>query len=156
MLENARDGVVILRDGRLVYANDAFTRLVRRDRCALIGTPFAGLLAADQPVPATASGFTGQAFAEQILVRTDGARVPVELSISPVVFRGQEGCVQVVARDVSERTAVLQAQKLRALGQMAAGVAHDFNNALMAILGNLSLARTDGAAASRTLDAGVD
>jgi CheY-like chemotaxis protein/anti-sigma regulatory factor (Ser/Thr protein kinase) len=34
---------------------------------------------------------------------------------------------------------LLQAEKLRAVGEMASGVAHDFNNALAAILGNTQL-----------------
>lgn len=34
---------------------------------------------------------------------------------------------------------VIQAEKLRAMGEMASGVAHDFNNVLAAILGNIQL-----------------
>lgn len=36
---------------------------------------------------------------------------------------------------------LLEAERLRAMGQMAAGVAHDFNNALMGILGQAQLMR---------------
>ena len=34
---------------------------------------------------------------------------------------------------------IIQAEKLRAMGEMASGVAHDFNNALAVILGNIQL-----------------
>jgi signal transduction histidine kinase/CheY-like chemotaxis protein len=50
-----------------------------------------------------------------------------------------------VVRDFTERRrldeAVRQTQKLESVGVLAAGVAHDFNNVLTAIIGNLSLVR---------------
>lgn len=51
--------------------------------------------------------------------------------------------------------ALLQAQKLDAIGRLTGGIAHDFNNLLMIILGNLSLAkkRIEASGATRQLDA---
>jgi signal transduction histidine kinase/AmiR/NasT family two-component response regulator len=63
-----------------------------------------------------------------------------------------------VVRDFTERRkleeAVRQTQKLESVGVLAAGVAHDFNNVLTAILGNVSLVRRRLAAsiADQTID----
>jgi len=78
------------------------------------------------------------------VVRKDGTKKYVEVSISlkkdalgkPIGFRG-------ITRDITDRKRIeeqlFQAEKLRAVGEMASGVAHDFNNALAAILGNTQL-----------------
>jgi CheY-like chemotaxis protein len=57
---------------------------------------------------------------------------------------GVQGAV-VVVRDITEKERmteeVLRASKLQSIGVLAGGLAHDFNNMLTAVLGNLSLIR---------------
>jgi PAS domain S-box-containing protein len=64
---------------------------------------------------------------------------------APLVVDGNTTGVLGIARDITEqkqeRQRAAQADKLRALGQLASGVAHDFNNALTAILGRAQLMR---------------
>ncbi|HEX8653293.1 MAG TPA: PAS domain S-box protein [Pyrinomonadaceae bacterium] len=66
---------------------------------------------------------------------------------APLVVEGRTTGVLCIWRDVTEqkqqRQRAAQADKLRALGQLASGVAHDFNNALAAILGRAQLMRRD-------------
>ncbi len=78
------------------------------------------------------------------IIRKDGTKRYIEASVSlrkdasgkPVGFRG-------IIQDITDRKRIeeqlFQAEKLRAVGEMASGVAHDFNNALAAILGNTQL-----------------
>ncbi|NVB42284.1 response regulator [Pseudenhygromyxa sp. WMMC2535] len=53
--------------------------------------------------------------------------------------------IHAIARDVTEqhglRAQLLQSQKLEAVGQLAGGLAHDFNNLMLAIIANASFAR---------------
>lgn len=83
-------------------------------------------------------------------LRRDGAEFPLELSRA--AGRGEDGpFVVVVARDLTERklaerrrreidARIQEAQKLESLGTLAGGVAHDFSNLLVGVLGNASLA----------------
>ena len=62
---------------------------------------------------------------------------------APIVVDGQTTGVLGIAHDITEqkqeRDRAARADKLRALGQLASGVAHDFNNSLAAILGRAQL-----------------
>lgn len=75
-------------------------------------------------------------------IRKDGRVVPIELSVSDIELGGSKLFIGVV-RDISERKEteerLLQAQKMEAVGQLTGGVAHDFNNMLAVVTGNLEL-----------------
>src|SRR5207248_1215146 len=62
---------------------------------------------------------------------------------APIIVDGKTTGVLGIAHDITEhkqeRERAARADKLRALGQLASGVAHDFNNSLAAILGRAQL-----------------
>jgi PAS domain S-box-containing protein len=80
---------------------------------------------------------------ELVIRRKDGQLRNVEINAKAI--KGEQGKVNyiVFVRDITDRKRMeeqlLQAEKLRALAEMASGVAHDFNNALAAILGNTQI-----------------
>jgi PAS domain S-box-containing protein len=73
----------------------------------------------------------------------DGKLRYARVDKSPLVVEGRTTGVLGIARDITEqkeeRERAARADKLRALGQLASGVAHDFNNSLAAILGRAQL-----------------
>lgn len=79
-----------------------------------------------------------------------GTKHNIMVNTSPITLQGRQYCVS-IWKDITERKRseetqsqlqeqLRQVQKLNALGQMSAGVAHDFNNYLTAIRGNAELA----------------
>lgn len=94
---------------------------------------------------------------EVLQTRRDGTRVIVRASVSSLFddFGRRAGMVA-VNRDVTElkhlESELLHAHKLEAIGQLASGVAHDFSNLLMGIIGfaDVALSRMGGENAGRT------
>lgn len=79
-------------------------------------------------------------------VRGDGATVPLECTVTRVAGDGPDAYT-LYMRDLTREKALtaqfLKAQKLEAVGQLTAGLAHDFNNALTVIRGHGQLLESE-------------
>lgn len=77
-------------------------------------------------------------------LRKDGQEFPMEGSTF-IIEVGGESILTVMIRDISDRKGMeerlLQSEKLKSLGELAGGVAHNFNNILAIILGRTQLLR---------------
>jgi hypothetical protein len=143
----APDGVVVVaRDGTILLANPALERLTGWTAGELIGQPLEILVpsahralhAADRETYGRRPHLRPMGSGLHLSAcRKDGTEVPVEIMLSPMRL-GREAATVAFVRDATDRrrydlnveTALVRAEKLRALGQMAAGIAHDFKNLL--------------------------
>jgi PAS domain S-box-containing protein len=134
-------------DGALVSANRAALELLGLNDDAIVGQPLV-----DLPVwPAAAREELRAALAQKRVapfeVRTEGGRRVLQLSVTPFWDGGALRYVIVEGQDVSEllegRERQAQGQRLQLVGQLAGGVAHDFNNVLTGILTSGELLQAD-------------
>ena len=73
--------------------------------------------------------------------RKDGTYLPLEIHAAPLI--GPDGKLEGfrgVMRDITSRRELENAQRLSAVGQLAAGVAHEFNNLMAVMQGRAELA----------------
>jgi PAS domain S-box-containing protein len=143
-----------LPDRRFVDVNEQMLRLTGCSRDEMIDSSASDLFIWNAPRLVDdwyASLLRGEIVRDQETeVRTQsGSRRQVMVSLSQVTLAGQPH-VLLVAQDVTERAMLerqlRQAQKMEAIGQLAAGVAHDFNNVLTVVRGHASLIKSEVAA----------
>jgi PAS domain S-box-containing protein len=144
VIEQARDLILVLTpDGRCRHANAAFCRAVGRSREELT-TLTARELLAHETLSAheiQSSAREGGAWRGTVTrTRKDGTSFPVSASIAPIVDdRGTATHIVSVEQDISEerrlKEQLIHSERLSAVGQLVAGVAHEINNPLQAVMG---------------------
>jgi PAS domain S-box-containing protein len=158
ILESIVDGYYeIDARGQVIFCNDALLSMFGYDRSEIENLDALSLLAPETKDHAVIvftrvyeTGDPAHSISWELSKR-DGSSIQVEISISlitdaddqPVGFRG-------IVRDVTERertarekadleVQLQRSQRMEAIGTLAGGIAHNFNNLLMGIQGNVSL-----------------
>ncbi|MGK0186650.1 MAG: PAS domain S-box-containing protein [Verrucomicrobiales bacterium] len=85
---------------------------------------------------------------DTVWIRKDSSKVSVRISAKNFTTEDGtpeylEGCVEDISDQLELEERYLQAQKVQAVGQLTAGVAHDFNNILTTIIGYTDLILCD-------------
>jgi len=150
-VEQAAEGVVITdAQAQIAYVNPAFEAISGYSRAELVGrnaSVLGGSEDRDVNERLWSSIRSEEAWHGSLVnVRADGRSYEVDASIGP--FRDSQGRLAGfvgVERDVSLERALArelqEAGRMEAVGQLAGGVAHDFNNQLMAIAGYAEIIR---------------
>ncbi|MGI8653794.1 MAG: PAS domain-containing protein [Pyrinomonadaceae bacterium] len=134
-------------DGRFTWMNERARTTGGLTDSALLGRHFADIVAPETREAASANlrrTQTGEdAQCEAQMIRADSTVRDVEAHMSPLWRDGNVTGALVFLRDITERKRaqdrMAQSDKLRALGELAAGVAHNLNNSLTVIQGRAQL-----------------
>jgi len=143
ILATLPDGLLLVRADRSIrVVNPALAELSGYDEGDLLGMPWTDVLR-----PGADRAGSGAASGEYDLLCASGERLPVAVVTSDLCDRQGNPIGMVLAvRDLRElkdlRTRVILSARLAAMGELAAGIAHEINNPIAFVRSNLSQLQT--------------
>ncbi|HSH93334.1 MAG TPA: MASE1 domain-containing protein [Roseimicrobium sp.] len=145
------DGVVVTDDsGVITSCNDAAERIFGRPAHRMVGRSLDALMGESGMAAVRESLQRHRQEQRHVILETemgreDGSTILIDICASGVMLN-QEKMNVVVVRNIAERRRmeeqIRQAQKMEAVGRLAGGISHDFNNIMQAIMGYTHLLQT--------------
>ena len=145
------DGIIIVQEGIIRESNAAMAKLCGCQPESMLDTDLAEYFPPDEnPGVDALIDLPDHGPGEpQVLAATlagkNGQRLDVEISAAGCDFQ-QKPASLLIIRDISDRLTAREslekAGKLDAIAALSGGIAHDYNNLLTAIIGNITLAQT--------------
>lgn len=142
LVEESHDGILLLKNGIIEFANDSTVLITGYPESELIGRKLEDIIVGHEICKESED--MGAMSCEREIIRRDGQRIFANLSFRQIFVR--DSTMQLVnIRDLTEfyqlQNEKIKNEKLQSLGILAGGIAHDFNNLLTVLLGSLSLMR---------------
>lgn len=156
----ARDAILLMTaDGKVAFLNAAAEEMFGWNSTDLLGKDLHDVLAPERfrgahrnalpSFAATGRGAAVNRSLELVALRRDGTEIPIELSLASVMIHEQWYGIGIIrdltAQKMEEQERrdfqrkMIHTDKLASIGTLAAGVAHEINNPLTVILGNLEM-----------------
>jgi two-component system cell cycle sensor histidine kinase/response regulator CckA len=132
------DGILVAQGNCLVYANPALVSMAGGAAEALQRYPLHALWADGWEAVAQEDAF-------ETRFKGTGDRPPLDVSVLRHRLQsGGQSYEVLIVRDIAERKRIaqelLKSRQLESIAALSGGIAHDYNNLLTAIMGNISLA----------------
>ena len=152
LVENANDAIFVAQDGVIKFPNARTEELTGYSAEELNKTPFVDLIHPDDRemvMERHKRRLEGEDLVSSYSYRAinkTGEELWHHLNSVPITWEGRPATLNFV-RDVTEakrlEDQLQQSQKMEAIATLAGGIAHEFNNALMGIVGNIELLKMD-------------
>jgi PAS domain S-box-containing protein len=151
LLELSNDGILIVQDGKIRESNDLMAQMCGYAVEEILDTDFASFF---QPEDMALFEFLydhliGDPSAvevhEMVLICKNGRKLNVEIAAGRFIYKKDPAILLIVKHTtdlINAHKALKRSKQWASIAALSGGIAHDYNNLLTAIMGNISLART--------------
>jgi len=144
LIDNIQDGVFIIQDDKIQFANEAFARIGGYTAQEVIGKEFREFISPED-LEIVADRYHRRQVGEEVpfeyefhmLHKDRRTRILVNMNVGLIDFHSRMASMGTV-KDITEKklleSQLLRAQRMESIGTLASGIAHDINNVLTPIM----------------------